>query len=130
MKKYSFDSSRLHFANENTFFSSFNKPYTLYWNIYLKETKEYIGNVDIRSENKNFKECEIGYVIGEPFQNNGYATECVDSMIQFMSQHFSTIYMNAKFFSSNEASKRVLEKNNFLVVSSRNGLVRVQRKLL
>ena len=129
MKKYSFDSSHLHFANENTFLSSFNKPYTLYWNIYLIETMELLGNVDVRSETKDFKECEIGYVIGKPFQSNGYATECVKEIIQFMKNHFPTERINAKYFDSNIASARVLEKSGFQIVTSRNGMIRVQRKI-
>lgn len=129
MKKYTFETILFHFANENTFFSSFSKPYTLYWNLYLIEDAQFIGNVDIRSETKDFKQCEIGYVIGEPFQNKGYATECVNDVINYMKNKFSTQTVYAKYFESNIASSRVLEKNGFEIISNRNGLVRVKKEL-
>lgn len=129
MKKYTFESNHIHFANENTFFSKFTKPYTLYWNLYLIETKEFIGSFDVRSDTKDFKECEIGYSIGQPFQNKGYCTECIHEVIEFMKTNFSTDIVHAKYFESNIASQKVLEKNDFVIISNRNGLVRVSKKL-
>lgn len=129
MKKYTFDSNQLHFANENTFLSRFSKPYSLLWNVYKIDTAELIGNVDVRSETKDFIECEIGYVIGEAFQNQGYASECVKEIIQFVQQQFQTTTIHAKYFESNIASKRVLEKNQFETTSNRNGLVRMKKEI-
>ncbi len=129
MKKYTFDSTQLHFANENTFLSKFSKPYSLFWNVYKIDTAEFIGNIDIRSETKDFKECEIGYVVGKEFQNNGYGSQFVEEILQFLKNNFDTKIFYAKYFESNLPSARVLEKNGFNIISNRNGLIRVKKNI-
>ena len=62
---------------------------------------------------KNENECELGYWIGKPYQEKGYASEAGAAMIKhaFFDLNIQKIW--AKIFNNNKKSKRVLEKLNF-----------------
>ena len=56
---------------------------------------------------------EIGYGISEEYQNNGYATEAVKALIQWVFTAPQVIAIEAETESENTASIRVLEKCGF-----------------
>ncbi len=61
------------------------------------------------------QQIDIGYWLGVPYWNNGYMTEAVRLVC-----HFSFVYLDAArayatAFTSNVASRKVLEKNGFSV---------------
>ena len=76
--------------------------------IRLKETEQLIGILVLCDETE--VSCEIGYGIGSPYWNQGYATEAVRRFIQycFDEKGFQTVY--ASFFTGNDASRRIMEK--------------------
>lgn len=59
------------------------------------------------------KTCEIGYFIGEPFWGLGIATTAVRLLTEHICSLQLYVRLQAKVFSNNEASFRVLEKNGF-----------------
>lgn len=69
------------------------------------------------------KSCEIGYFIGEPFWGAGIATEAV----KLISQHIGSLNqfnrIQAKIFTSNVSSARVLEKNGFILEATHRNAV-------
>ena len=62
---------------------------------------------------------EIGYGISEEYQNNGYATEAVKSVLEWAFSHPEVVAIEAETDPDNAASKRVLEKCGFAL----NGVI-------
>jgi len=81
------------------------------WIIELKGTP--IGSITIVKKDINNRTCELGYNIGKKYWNNGYATEAIKSVVDYMFSIdlFDTI--TAQCFEFNIPSIRVLEKNQF-----------------
>ncbi len=67
-------------------------------NRYVPDMPEYRG-----------KNCvSVGFVIGKKYQNQGYATETLETITTYLKQSFD--YCVADHFLGNESSKRVIEK--------------------
>ena len=62
------------------------------------------------SRNILHKTCEIGYAYGSKYWNNGYATEALKVVINYLCKkvEFETVY--ALYLKSNEASGRIMVK--------------------
>lgn len=90
----------------------YNEENNFNWIIELKNQFP-IGSITVIRKDLNNRTCEIGYNIGSKFWNNGYATEAIESVIDYLFSLnlFDTI--TAQCFDYNIASSRVLEKNNF-----------------
>jgi ribosomal-protein-alanine N-acetyltransferase len=89
--------------------------------IVLKETDELIGEVSLHSDDGK-RNAELGYWVGEPFWNQGFATEATTAVIKF---GFETLELR-KIYSTcrvqNEASVKVLLKNG-MTMNKVNGSV-------
>jgi len=57
----------------------------------------------------------LSYWVGEPFWGKGIATESVKTFTNYIFENFEIIRIYAKFFASNTASKRALEKAGFIM---------------
>ena len=90
----------------------YKDEYTFNWIIVLKD-KFPIGSITVIRKDLNNRTCEIGYNIGSKFWNNGYATEAIKAVIDYLFSLdlFDTI--TGQCFEYNIASSRVLEKNGF-----------------
>lgn len=84
------------------------------WVIELKD-KEPIGSIMVVKKDLINRTCEIGYNIGKEYWNNGYATEALKYVVDYLFNTglFDTII--AQCFSFNVPSIKVLEHNNFVV---------------
>jgi ribosomal-protein-alanine N-acetyltransferase len=82
--------------------------------------KKPIGSISVVRKDLFNRTCELGYNIGMDYWNNGYATEAIKYVVDYLfkTDLFDTI--TAQCFEFNEASIRVLEKNNF----KRDGVLR------
>ncbi|WP_423407684.1 GNAT family N-acetyltransferase [Heyndrickxia sp. MSNUG] len=74
-----------------------------------KETGDLYGAIAL-SNNQKFKNGEIAYWIGEEFWGNGYATEAAQGILQFAFDEKQYHKVFARYFKSNPASGRVMEK--------------------
>ncbi|MFU0791195.1 MAG: GNAT family N-acetyltransferase [Virgibacillus proomii] len=74
-----------------------------------KETRKLYGAIAL-SNNQTFNNGEIAYWIGEDFWGNGYATEAAQAIIQFAFDENQYHKVFARYFHSNLASGRVLQK--------------------
>ena len=53
---------------------------------------------------------ELGYWIGVPYWNNGYATEAASTLIDYAFEYFNFNFIHARYLKSNPASGVVLNK--------------------
>ena len=58
-------------------------------------------------------EAEIGYWIGEPYWNKGYATKATNLLMDFAFNQLGLNKLWCGYYDGNEASKRVQEKCGF-----------------
>ena len=76
--------------------------------IRLKETGRLIGIILYFDEKED--SCEIGYGIGSGFWNQGYATEAVGRVLEYLFREKGMHTVYASFFTGNDTSRRVMEK--------------------
>jgi RimJ/RimL family protein N-acetyltransferase len=74
-----------------------------------KETGEVFGAIAL-SNNKNFNHGELAYWIGESYWARGYATEAAKAVLQFAFKEVKLHKVFARYFSSNIASGKIMEK--------------------
>lgn len=74
-----------------------------------KESGQIYGTIAL-SNNRAYQNGEIAYWIGEPYWGNGYATEAAEAMIQFAFEEKKYHKVFARYFKTNSASGKVLQK--------------------
>ena len=88
---------------------NFKNGKELIFAITLQESKELIGSIGLILNKANEK-AELGYWIGKPFWNKGYATEAAMAMLQFGFGELKLERIHAHYFARNPASGKVMEK--------------------
>lgn len=77
--------------------------------IVLRASNDLIGTIGLRIDAGSSK-AELGYWVGVPYWNNGYATEAARRLVEY---GFDSLLLNriaARHFTRNPASGRVMEK--------------------
>lgn len=82
------------------------------WIVEEKETGQIIGRAGI-SHREEYEEPELGYVIGKPYQNKGYATEVCKEILQYGREEIGFQHFNAFVHKENLSSVRICEKCGF-----------------
>lgn len=77
--------------------------------IVIRDTGEFIGIIGIVP--KPFEVGEIGYWLGRPYWNRGYASEAAAAMVRYGFDERTFNRIDASVFAHNHASGRVLEKS-------------------
>jgi RimJ/RimL family protein N-acetyltransferase len=72
----------------------------------------------------------MGYFIGEAYWGSGIATEAVRLPTQYICTLPNMVRIQAKVFSDNYASARVLEKNGFILEGTHQQAVYKNNQLL
>ena len=73
-----------------------------------RESGALIGMIGLHRENSN--RAQMGYWVGVPYWNNGYATEAARRVIAFGFEDMGLHRVYAHYFVFNPASRRVMEK--------------------
>ena len=73
-----------------------------------------LGCIDVRFP-RHPRQADIGYWLGVPYWNNGYMTEALRLVCHFSFVHLDAARVYTTAFTSNVASRKVLEKNGFSV---------------
>jgi len=94
-------------------------PYVLA--VVSKETHQLIGDTGINEVENKKGEVEIGFSICRAYAQKGYATELVQAMISYCSNHFAVKALFGRVLHGNQASARVLEKNGFVFLREELG---------
>ncbi len=94
----------------NDWIKEYDSPFSYNWIVELKETGEVIGNIcDIKSD-VTHETCEVGYCYGSKYWGNGYASEALRGVIEFLIKEVGFRLVEAKHASENPASGKVMEK--------------------
>lgn len=93
--------------------------------IELKERNEFIGEIGLHLDNDG-KLAQLGYWIGEPFWNKGFATEAVRAVLKFGYEKIGLEKIFATCHEDNKASARVF-LNNRMEHNVLNGNIRQYR---
>lgn len=94
-------------------------PYVLA--VELKETGELIGDTGVNEVEGKTDEVEIGYGISKKHSGKGYATELLQAMTEFIAATFGIKILYGRVMHGNNASVRVLEKNDYVFVREEFG---------
>lgn len=84
------------------------------WGIVLKETNQLIGNIAVVDDKVKIKTKAMGYVLGEQFWNNGYMSEALTRVIDFLFETTDVNRIEAEHDVSNPGSGRVMEKSGMV----------------
>lgn len=90
------------------------------WAVVHKETSKAIGFMGLYRSRPEHYSTELGYMLLPEFQNLGYTSEAVKTILEYAFIKAKFHRVEAIIDPLNKASKRVLEKNNF----TREGLLR------
>lgn len=75
-----------------------------------------IGGMGVHLQEDIFaKNAELGYWLAEPYWGKGIVSKLLPELIDFAFKTFDIHRVFARPFSTNKASQRVLEKNNFVL---------------
>ena len=80
------------------------------WVVELKDTHEIIGNICEEGKNLKHKTISVGYCYGSKYWNNGYASEALRRVIEYLLTEQDFYLVEANHRSSNPASGRVMQK--------------------
>jgi RimJ/RimL family protein N-acetyltransferase len=100
-----------------------NYLYSTLWTAILKDEKRMIGELCMIGEPNPAGEVEIGYGIYDEFQNQGYMTEFLGGIVEWLKSQPGVQSILAKTEKSNVASYRVLEKNRFFKIGENDSLM-------
>lgn len=81
------------------------------WGIVLKETNQLIGNISVINDKPKIKTKTLGYVLGEKFWNQGYMSEALTEVIDFLFETTDVNRIEAEHDIENPGSGRVMEKS-------------------
>ena len=77
--------------------------------IALRASNELIGTIGLQIEPTS-KKAELGYWVGVPYWNEGYATEAAGRLVEYAFEELSLNRVAACHFARNPASGRVMQK--------------------
>jgi ribosomal-protein-alanine N-acetyltransferase len=80
------------------------------YGISLRDSGDLIGLAALMNINTEHSRAKLGYWIGKPYWNSGYATEAVSALIGFGFRVMGLNRIYAFYLAGNPASGRVLEK--------------------
>lgn len=94
------------------------------WVIALKDTDEPIGNISVNGIDKKNNYCNVGYVILFDYQRNGYATEALTAVSDYLLQERKYYLVECSCNELNTASSGVMLKVGF----TKDGYIKNRRK--
>jgi RimJ/RimL family protein N-acetyltransferase len=97
--------------------------YTM-WIVIEKSKKAIVGGICFHGEPDETGEVEIGYGTDDGYRNQGYMTETISGLVQWIRNNKKVRIIKAETDNDNISSVRVLEKNDFKICQrSDNSLI-------
>jgi ribosomal-protein-alanine N-acetyltransferase len=98
------------------------------WFVFLKENDQFIGDIGFKGKPQDGV-VEIGYGIQKEAQNNGYATEAVEALVNWAFNTNKVIKITAECSRNNKQSIRVLEKLAMMRTGEEEQMIYWERNL-
>ncbi|MDE0399558.1 MAG: GNAT family N-acetyltransferase [Candidatus Poribacteria bacterium] len=89
---------------------SFEKGKGVHFAIALITDKSFIGTIGLEQLDRKHEKGELGYWLGKPYWNRGYATEAARAVVAYGFEVLKLNRIYAYYYTRNPASGRVLEK--------------------
>jgi len=89
------------------------------WGITLKENSKIIGTICLWNFSKDNKKAEVGYDLNPLFQRKGIMSEALKNIVAFGFNELRLIKIEAFTHIENENSKKLLEKNGFILMEKK-----------
>ncbi len=83
--------------------------------IFDKGGNDFIGTTSLHNIDWNIPKCEVGYCINTKYSGNGYMTEAVKEMVNFVLNHLEFKRIGIKCDSTNLKSRAIPEKLGFVL---------------
>jgi [ribosomal protein S5]-alanine N-acetyltransferase len=93
------------------------------WTVIQKDQRVMVAEVYLKGPLQANGEIEIGYSTYPDFEGNGYMTEAVGLIIEWAFQQVNVTAILAETNPDNTASRRVLEKNGFMVCNQNSDTI-------
>lgn len=90
--------------------SAYADPATYYWAIEVREERAVIGEIFVDDFSECNQWCEIDYKLGPAYWNQGYGTEALRAVLDYLLNQVGFHRVQAKCASGNAASERVMQK--------------------
>ena len=110
-------SDAIKFINEVNKYIKINKSIT--WGITLKNDPKIIGTICLWNFSENNKIAEVGYDLNPKYHKQGIMNETLKEIIDYGFKELKLDKIEAFTHTENEASKKLLQKNGFLLMKSR-----------
>ena len=89
----------------------YQKPDTYKWAICFKTSPDQvIGDISVVSQDPESQSCELGYILGKKFWGQGFMTEAVIAILDFLLNEVRFKKIKATYVSLNPASGKVMKK--------------------
>lgn len=88
----------------------YNQEHIYRWGIQLKDNPELIGMIDVVRNHLEDEVCEVGYVLMYDKWNQGYMTEALKKVIEFLLYDVGYYMVELRHASDNPASGEVMKK--------------------
>lgn len=92
----------------NKWLCDYEKDYTFRWIVTLKDDNTPIGMIDLINVSIGESKAEIGYCYGRKWWGNGYATEALTKVLEYVSSEIEYLY--AMYVKENPVSGKVMQK--------------------
>jgi ribosomal-protein-alanine N-acetyltransferase len=97
----------------------------------IADSKELIGAIGaVPYEDVHRYTAEVGFWLAEPFWNKGILSEALKFFCSYLFSNYDFNRLTANVFEGNEPSKRVLEKNGFILEGTLKNGVYKENKFL
>ena len=101
--------------NDNYLFSTL-------WTVIDKEHNRMVADICFKGEPDDDGEVEIGYGTYNEYQGKGFMTETIKAISKWVFKQEKVKYIYAETDKKNNASEKVLVRNNFIKVGEKNNL--------
>lgn len=97
----------------------------------IADSNELIGSISaVPPDEVNKYVAEVGFWIGEPFWNKGILSNALNVFANYLFSNYQLNRLTAKVYEGNDSSKRVLEKNGFILESTTKKNINKEDKFL
>ena len=98
-----------------TCLDEFDKGNRIFWAMQLKETNQIIGTIVYHNINAENNYAEIGYELNPDFQNEGFMSEAMNTVLEYGKSILKLKTVEAFTHKNNTASITLLKKHQFIL---------------